>query len=96
MRAELPYFLYIHWHAAAHKLSSSMTSSNSPRNDAQEYEPEFKPPAGRKDEDARNFDAEFTSERAVDSVVTTTMSEAAKNKTNFKDFTFAGDSEMAS
>ena len=54
----------------------------------QEYTPEFKPPTGRNDTDATNFDAEFTNERALDSVVTTHMSAAAKDKTNFEGFTF--------
>ena len=59
-----------------------------------EYTPEFKPPAGRNDTDATNFDAEFTTERAVDSVVTTHMSETAKAKSNFQDFTYQNDSAM--
>ena len=35
-----------------------------------------------------NFDEEFTSQKAVDSVVTTTLSETQKNKTQFEGFTF--------
>ena len=60
-----------------------------------EYTPEFKPPSGRNDTDATNFDAEFTNERALDSVVTTHMSAAAKDKTNFEGFTFQDGGAMA-
>mmetsp|Transcript_15975 Transcript_15975/g.31802 ORF Transcript_15975/g.31802 Transcript_15975/m.31802 type:complete len:387 (+) Transcript_15975:53-1213(+) len=61
-----------------------------------EYTPEFKPPAGRSDTDATNFDAEFTTERAVDSVVTTHMSETAKAKSNFSNFTYQNEGAMGS
>lgn len=60
-----------------------------------EYTPEFKPPSGRNETDAQNFDAEFTNERALDSVVTTHMSAAAKDKTNFEGFTFQDGGAMA-
>jgi serum/glucocorticoid-regulated kinase 2 len=63
---------------------------------AKEYTPEFKPPAGRNDTDATNFDAEFTSERAVDSVVTSHMSETAKEKSNFQGFTYQNEGAMES
>ena len=59
-----------------------------------EYTPEFKPPQGRDAGDATNFDAEFTAERAVDSVVTTHMSETAKEKSNFSGFTYQNESGM--
>lgn len=55
---------------------------------AKEYTPEFKPPQGRSETDATNFDAEFTTERACDSVVTSHMSETAKDKSNFEGFTY--------
>lgn len=58
-----------------------------------EYQPEFVPPPMRNDTDVDNFDAEFTQERAVDSVVTTSMSVA--NQANFEGFTYRGDA-MAS
>ncbi len=59
-----------------------------------EYTPEFKPPKGRSEGDAANFDAEFTTERAVDSVVTTHMSETAKEKSNFAGFTYQNEGAM--
>jgi hypothetical protein len=43
------------------------------------YEPEFRPPAMRGESDVRNFDAEFTRERAVDSVVTETLTASQVN-----------------
>ena len=63
---------------------------------AKEYTPEFKPPAGRHETDATNFDAEFTSERAVDSVVTSHMSETAKEKSNFHGFTYQNEEAIGS
>ncbi|GMH97919.1 hypothetical protein TrST_g4424 [Triparma strigata] len=63
---------------------------------AKEYTPEFKPPAGRNDTDATNFDLEFTTEKAIDSVVTTHMSETAKQKSNFTDFTYQNEGAMGS
>ena len=54
-----------------------------------EYTPEFIPP--NKDEtDVSNFDAEFTNERAEDSVVQSNLSAADVEKTKFSGFTFDG------
>jgi hypothetical protein len=55
-----------------------------------QYEPEFKPPASSSSTDVRNFDAEFTSELAADSMVTTTMSESMQDKSQFQGFTYDG------
>jgi serine/threonine protein kinase len=57
-----------------------------------EYTPEFIPPPMSSDTDVGNFDAEFTSERAMDSVVDTSMS--VSNAANFEGFTFRGDTNM--
>jgi len=54
------------------------------------YQPKFVPPTMRSDMDVRNFDVEFTRERAVDSVVVSHMSETLQAKTNFEGFTYAG------
>jgi serum/glucocorticoid-regulated kinase 2 len=58
---------------------------------AKEYTPEFRPPAASSDTDVRNFDAEFTSENAADSMVTTHMTETMEEKTKFEGFTFQGE-----
>lgn len=55
-----------------------------------EYTPEFRPPAASSESDVRNFDAEFTSENAADSMVTTHMSETMEEKAKFEGFTFQG------
>lgn len=52
------------------------------------YEPEFKPPVSSNSVDVRNFDQEFTSEQAADSMVTTTMSETMQEKSAFQGFTY--------
>jgi len=54
------------------------------------YDPEFKPPASTSTTDVRNFDTEFTSEQAADSMVTTNMSETMQEKSAFQGFTYAG------
>lgn len=59
-----------------------------------EYEAEFKPPVATSDTDVRNFDKEFTSERAADSMVTSHMSETMQEKSNFVGFTYKGDANM--
>ncbi len=41
--------------------------------------------------DTSNFDVEFTAEKPVDSVVTTTMSETQRNKAQFPGFTYNAD-----
>ena len=52
------------------------------------YAPEFKPPASTSTTDVRNFDAEFTSEQAADSMVTSNMSETMQEKSQFQGFTY--------
>jgi hypothetical protein len=52
------------------------------------YEPEFKPPTSFASTDVRNFDPEFTSEKAADSMVDTKMSETMQEKANFEGFTY--------
>lgn len=54
------------------------------------YDPEFKPPK-KGDGDTSSFDAEFTSERPVDSVVTSNMSETQVQASKFQGFTYEGD-----
>ena len=41
--------------------------------------------------DTSNFDIEFTAEKPVDSVVTSTMSETQRNKAQFPGFTYNAD-----
>jgi serum/glucocorticoid-regulated kinase 2 len=53
-----------------------------------EYPPEFRPPAMANENDVRNFDTEFTDEKAADSMVTTHMTETMKEKSNFEGFTY--------
>ena len=55
------------------------------------YEPEFRPPSQSSDTDVRNFDAEFTRERAVDSVVVETLTSTQAAKSNFENFTYKGE-----
>ncbi|RHY33012.1 hypothetical protein DYB32_001993 [Aphanomyces invadans] len=59
-----------------------------------EMTPEFKPPNRLGSIDTSNFDLEFTGEKPVDSVVTTTMSETQRNKAQFSGFTYNADSEL--
>lgn len=62
-----------------------------------DYVPELVPKreAGKNmAKDATHFDAEFTSEQAVDSVVTTNLTASQKNKTEFTDFTYQGDGKL--
>jgi hypothetical protein len=59
-----------------------------------EIEAEFKPPAATSKTDVRNFDKEFTSEQAADSMVVSHMSETMQEKTNFEGFTYAGENKM--
>ncbi|DAZ94307.1 TPA: hypothetical protein N0F65_012076 [Lagenidium giganteum] len=56
-----------------------------------EVVPEFKPPNRLGSIDTSNFDIEFTAEKPVDSVVTTTMSETQRNKAQFPGFTYNAD-----
>lgn len=58
------------------------------------YEAEFRPPAATSITDVRNFDKEFTSEPAADSMVVTHMTETMAEKSNFEGFTFKGDHKI--
>lgn len=53
--------------------------------------PEFKPPNRLGSIDAGNFDAEFTTEQAVDSVVTSNLSETQQDQARFDGFTYDED-----
>ena len=55
---------------------------------ARAYEPEFKPPAASSLTDVRNFDTEFTSEQAADSMVVSHMTATMQEKTRFDGFTY--------
>jgi hypothetical protein len=70
-----PFFKGIDWEAVMRK----------------EVPPEFKPPNRLGSMDTSNFDVEFTAEKPVDSVVTTTMSETQRNKAQFPGFTYNAD-----
>ena len=56
--------------------------------------PEFSPSAGKGPDfdgsDATHFDEEFTSEKAIDSVVNTQLSATMVEKSKFEGFTFSG------
>lgn len=52
------------------------------------YTPEFVPPKQKNDADVRNFDAEFTTEVATDSVVDSTMTNTMQKKADFGGFTY--------
>jgi hypothetical protein len=58
------------------------------------YEAEFKPPQGASKTDVSNFDKEFTSEVAADSMVVSHMSETMQEKTAFEGFTYQGDTKI--
>jgi hypothetical protein len=58
------------------------------------YEAEFKPPQATSLTDVRNFDKEFTSEQAADSMVTSHMSATMVEKSNFEGFTYKGDAKI--
>lgn len=51
---------------------------------------EFIPPTSTSQDDVRNFDKEFTSEPAVDSMVVSHMSKTMQEKTSFQGFTYQG------
>jgi len=53
--------------------------------------PPFLPESEGGDEDAKNFDSEFTSERVVDSFAINVKDE---KDSHFEDFTFSGKSEL--
>lgn len=55
---------------------------------AREYTPEFCPPAASSLTDVRNFDTEFTSEQAADSMVVSHMTATMQEKTRFDGFTY--------
>jgi hypothetical protein len=52
---------------------------------------EFIPPASTSETDVRNFDKEFTSEPAADSMVVSHMSQTMRDKTTFEGFTYRAD-----
>lgn len=58
---------------------------------AKKIVPEFKPPNRMGSIDTGNFDLEFTTEFAVDSVVTTSLSETQRDKAQFPGFTYDED-----
>eukprot|EP01039_Chlorochromonas_danica_P011014 gene11014-12262_t len=58
------------------------------------YEAEFKPPQATSQTDVRNFDKEFTSEPAADSMVVSHMSETMQEKAVFEGFTYKGDNKL--
>ena len=58
------------------------------------YEPEFKPPAAASMTDVRNFDTEFTSEVAADSMVVSNMTQTMQEKTKFEGFTYVNDNRL--
>ncbi len=60
-----------------------------------EYTPEFRPPRATSETDVRNFDYEFTSEPAGDSLVTTHMTNTMVEKSNFEGFTYQGAPNIA-
>jgi hypothetical protein len=55
---------------------------------AKQYDPEFIPPAGSSKTGVENFDKEFTSEPAADSMVVSHMTETMQEKSNFAGFTY--------
>lgn len=61
---------------------------------AKEYEAEFKPPAATSATDVSNFDKEFTSETAADSMVVSHMSQTMQDKTKFEGFTYKGNEKL--
>lgn len=61
---------------------------------AKGYEAEFKPPQATSQTDVRNFDKEFTSEPAADSMVVSHMSETMQEKAVFEGFTYKGDNKL--
>lgn len=58
------------------------------------YKPEFSPGSGKGADydgsDGAHFDDEFTSEKAIDSVVNTQLSATMVEKSKFEGFTFSG------
>lgn len=61
---------------------------------ARGYEAEFRPPQMTSQTDVRNFDKEFTSEPAADSMVVSHMSETMIEKSNFEGFTYQGNGKL--
>lgn len=59
------------------------------------YTPEFRPPEARSETDVRNFDREFTSEAAMDSLVVSNMTGTMLEKTQFDGFTYAPTTNVA-
>eukprot|EP01041_Mallomonas_annulata_P008608 gene8608-17761_t len=81
--------------AAELKSSEFLSALNFNRVVAKEYETEFKPPETAGDPTAAaNFDAEFTSETAMDSVVTSHMTGTMQERSKFEGFTYRGESNL--
>lgn len=76
------------------KRSSFFRSLDWGRVLAREYTPEFRPPAATSESDVRNFDTEFTSERATDSMVTSHMTGTMQEKSKFEGFTYQGEQKL--
>lgn len=55
---------------------------------ARAYKPAFRPSIKSGETDTSNFDEVFTTEKAIDSVVDSKLSETAKQKSNFDGFTY--------
>ena len=58
------------------------------------YDAEFIPPAALHQTDVSNFDKEFTSEVAADSMVVTHLSETMQEKAKFEGFTYKGATKL--
>lgn len=58
------------------------------------YKPAFKPAVKEGSADTSNFDETFTSEKAIDSVVESRLSETAKKTSSFDGFTYVAPSAM--
>lgn len=63
--------------------------------EAKGYTPEFRPPEARSETDVRNFDREFTSEAAQDSLVVSAMTSTMQEKSNFQGFTYLPEGNVA-
>jgi serum/glucocorticoid-regulated kinase 2 len=73
------------------KSSKFLSALNFERVMQRAERPEFKPPEMRSELDTRNFDAEFTREKAQDSLIEAPMSSTLEQKTQFAGFTYDGE-----
>ena len=80
--------------AAELKQAPFLASLDFARVLAKQYKPEFKPPFSGKDTDVRNFDTEFTKEKAADSLVVSHMTGTMQEQSKFGGFTFVGDNKL--